>query len=290
MSAIFHLPEPLFVILYVAVTVALLGGARRAIRAWEARRFESTQLPTDPYDIAMLRGGALEALKVAVLALIDRGLVVYENDTLAAAPGKRVRLDNQVENIVLHSLRAPIHPDKLPSDSNIERVHEALASRLGIHGLVRSGRLMPGRLVWVGAAMFMPTLLAIGNLVEASPTEARSLGLVLFAWFVALLEGLRLLGLSSTGAGLAALDSLRHLMTGLRDHANLLRPGRNTNEIAMLAAVFGLGVIPSGLAPYATGIDSRMQRRDRRDSGTGSGCGGGGDGGGDGGGCGGCGG
>jgi uncharacterized protein (TIGR04222 family) len=290
MFAILHLPGPTFLVVFTLATIAALLLGYQACRWWETRQYNDRMLPTDPYEIAMLRGGAVEALKVAVLSLIDRGLVKHEKDMLTADQSKtRGEMRNPVERLVLGALRTPTSPAALSNAANIRVVHNALAPALRARNLLRNETIVTGRALILAAAAAFPAFLAIGKFIVAAQERRFNTGFLTILSILAVLGFWVLLGRERTGAGSAALESLRQLMGRLRDRTSQFRTGRNTNELAMLAAVFSLAAIPSGLAPYATGLDTRMRAPGGSDSSSGSGCGGGGDGGG-GGGCGGCGG
>lgn len=287
MSAILHLPGPTFLLVFAAVTAAALIAGYLACRWREARQYDDRKLPTDPYEIAMLRGGAIEALKVAVLSLIDRGLVKYDRDMLSANKSSaRTQLRSPVEQLVMRELDVRMSPADLCNAGNVSVVHNALAPKLRERNLIRNEMIVLGRAPIVAAAAALPAFLAIGKFIVAAQERRSNVGFLIVLSILAVVGFGALLAREHTGAGSAALKSLRQLMDRLRDRVGQFRPGRNTNELAMLAAVFGLATIPSGLAPYATGLNASMRPPSSSDSG--SGCGGGGDGGG--GGCGGCGG
>jgi uncharacterized membrane protein YgcG len=98
-----------------------------------------------------------------------------------------------------------------------------------------------------------------------------------------------------TAKGEALLDNLRMLFGNLKDRALSIRPSSSPNELALLAAVFGIGAIPASAFPYAKKLYPKAASSGSTfvsscgsscGSSSGSSCGGGGCGGG----CGGCGG
>ena len=95
-----------------------------------------------------------------------------------------------------------------------------------------------------------------------------------------------------TAKGEALLKHMRMLFGNLKDRASSLRPSSSPNELALLAAVFGIGAIPLSAFPYAQKLYPKAATSSASSCGSscgsssGSSCGGGGCGGG----CGGCGG
>ena len=67
---------------YVLLGIAVIWGLRAWIRHLETADAPPAQNMTDPYLIAHLRSGENEALRVATVALLDRGLLVAEGETL----------------------------------------------------------------------------------------------------------------------------------------------------------------------------------------------------------------
>ena len=78
----FALSGPEFLLFYAVFAVAVAVAGRIAVAF--LRPSTRGRLPTDPYLIAQFRGGASEALRTACVSLLDRGLLVAENDSLVA--------------------------------------------------------------------------------------------------------------------------------------------------------------------------------------------------------------
>src|SRR5437588_12837497 len=71
----------LFYLFLIALTPIALMILRRAAEAGDAPKMELA----DPYLIAYLRGGENETLRVAIVSLIDRGLLVANGTTITRA-------------------------------------------------------------------------------------------------------------------------------------------------------------------------------------------------------------
>src|SRR5260370_5058410 len=77
----FDLSGPSFLVFDICVSLIVIIALKLAID--EAERGAPRALPlSDPYQIAWLRGGTPEAARIAVLSLIDRGLLAVTGDNL----------------------------------------------------------------------------------------------------------------------------------------------------------------------------------------------------------------
>ena len=80
----FDLKGPEFLLFYVIVATGVLICAAVFRRMKESRRPPKVNL--EPYTIAFLRGGANETLRVALVSLVDRGLIVESSGSVRTAP------------------------------------------------------------------------------------------------------------------------------------------------------------------------------------------------------------
>lgn len=255
---------------------------------------------TDPYEIAFLRAGSNEALRVATLSLVDRGLLEVTDavDTkhepeLLAQRDARDKVRRPIEVAVLDHFGDRKPADSVFGTTKIDSAMDRYRERLESLGLLpteaeRQSRLMTKRIAWgalwlvAGARIFQ----AVGN--ERSNFFFLIILAASFSWVVA-----RVVDRPRTGAGDRALAELSALFAGLRAGVDRLSPGGATNEMALVAGVFGVGTLPDERFPFVRKLYKRATTARSSGSACGSGCGGGGggDGGGDGcgGGCGGCG-
>src|SRR5260370_39557672 len=95
----FDLSGPSFLVFYICVSLIVIIALKLAID--EAERGAPRALPlSDPYQIAWLRGGTPEAAPIAVLSLIDRGLLAVTGDNLVnlstAQPVARERIERAI--------------------------------------------------------------------------------------------------------------------------------------------------------------------------------------------------
>jgi uncharacterized protein (TIGR04222 family) len=255
---------------------------------------ESGSIPridySDPYLIAYLRGGEKEAARVAIVSLVDRGLLRLLDDRLEVTNAatavrrpierailSRAKLSKTVEGLFesasikadckeyqdkLQQLR--LLPDKAIEDARTNRLLVALVVLFGVAFIKIILATMRGRQnIWylvILAVVF--GYLAIKNY---NPTR--------------------------TVLGNTMLTDLRTLFASLKGRSAMIQSGGATAEVSLLLAIFGTSALPASRFPIIRLFEER--RRSTETSGgvggcgsscSSSSCGGGG------GGCGGCGG
>jgi len=283
----FDLPGPWFLLFYAVLCLLV-----NAVVSWLRRLGEPGNgpllRPEDPYLVSYLRGGALEALQVATMSLIDRGLLTVEgadeSRLVTAGPQAVELVQRPIEKLILHEFQQPGEAKHL---THLQaRGCEGYARTLEQAGLLpdrpaRSRRWLLG--VVAAGVLAGVALLKILIALSRGRTNIGFLLVlaVLFCWLSYRWATPRL-----TARGERFLEDLHTLFSGLKGRAAGLRPGGDTSELAWLAAVFGATAVPF---PFPS-----LFRQQPAESSTswgfggsscGSGCGGGG-----GGGCGGCGG
>lgn len=299
----FDLTGPQFLVFYSIFGFAVLAAVVFIQRQTESPDDYQKLDPSDPYLIAYLRGGKNEALRVATVALIDRGLLRVERtkggrgrDSIVVG-GERVAetVRRPIERALVSHFAVEHDPKSIFDAHHLEEAAQSYEARL------RDLRLLPdeamlsarrGRALAAAALLVAVGAVKIAVAVEQGRTNIAFLvGLMVLGVFLAF----RLTNHRRTPVGDAVLADLRTLFKGLRDRANVIRPGGETNELALLSGVYGLGVLGAEYA-YAHSLYPRPASSGNGGAGTscgslggnggGSSCGGGGDGGG----CGGCGG
>jgi uncharacterized protein (TIGR04222 family) len=259
-----------FLAFYVVVGAIAVGLEYLWIRALEAGPLPPLQL-TDPYQIAYLRGGAEEALKIVALSLIDRGLLKAGDGTLGAEENAHEWVRRRIEKAVLRLYRLPGEVTAMAADADCQEACRSYRETLDSHGLIAGAgvlwRRLPGFLL---AAML---LVFVGMLkINIALSEGRDN----LAFLIACMVGfgyatLHMFRRHQTRRGEAMLADLRAIFSRLRGRSETLRQGGATNEAALLAAVFGVSAVPRDLFPGLRGLYPK--RKKRSDSGCGSGSG-----------------
>src|SRR6476661_6771597 len=102
----FDLPGPAFLVFYAALGVCVAI----ALRNFRRRREEGRPVrieTSDPYLIAYLRGGKNEAVRVAAVSLVDRGLLKEEGTDRLVAASKNDTVRRPIEKAILRVYARP---------------------------------------------------------------------------------------------------------------------------------------------------------------------------------------
>jgi uncharacterized protein (TIGR04222 family) len=286
----FDLRGPQFLLFYAllaAATLIVLGVLRRR-RELALAGHTAPQLH-DPYAIAYLRGGKSELLRVAVVSLVDRGLLASAGDMVVTTQvGRETAARKSVERELLRFCEAPRQPAELFQSrvADVEtREYDSLLARQKLmpdDDIVRERRLLFG-----GAAGVLLLFSLAKIAIALGRGRSNILFLVLLTLFV-LWRAWRVAFPRLTSHGQQFIAQLQNLFESLKLRAPALRPGGANADLVLAAAVFGISVLPAGAFASTKKL---FQKADSSGSGCGSSCGSSGCGGGGcGSGCGGCGG
>jgi uncharacterized protein (TIGR04222 family) len=267
----------------------------------------------DPYLVAFLRGGAPEALRVATLSLMDRGLLAIRSS--GSSSPFFVEAENRLEIAsaqAIDSVRRPIEKQILEAfkepkriGTTLENLERCAASREYENKLEQTGlwhtqesrdafqfRQKIAVYILLGVAV-LKIFIAIAR------GHSNILFLIILAG-VAVYCAARIGNPIRTARGDKFLQDVKTLFANLQLRASTLRPGGSTADLAWLASAYGLAAVPTGVFPHASALKPPPRAQDFASGGSSSdgswfsscgssSCGGGCGGGSCGGGCGGCG-
>ena len=283
------LPGPQFLALYALVGVAVLYIMWMAQASGEAGPPPRIDL-SDPYRLACLRGGVAEAVRVAVVSLIDRGLLVHEGNTVGAVPRLR-EPTSPFEQAIVRACARPHPITQLVGDATVAAAAARYEAELAQMALLPDDATRAARRRRLAIAVAILIALSAAKIVVALSRGRTNVGFLVLLTIVFVVVATRITRAVRTARGNALLADVRRLFQRLRDRAGELRPGQATADLALAAAVFGVAVLPGDRFDYVQRLfpKARSSTSSACGSSCGSSCGGGG-GGGCGGGCGGCGG
>jgi uncharacterized protein (TIGR04222 family) len=246
---------------------------------------------TDPYEIGYLRLGVQGALQVAVVSLMDRGLVGIKDDRLILESNASTdQGTNRLENRVLVAAETRESAGQLVHNLNIASTcKDSIEPELVTSGLLPSLRQRYLRQFLCLGALVLVLGMAISKLVVATARGRSNIGFLVIEAIVFIVVLVKTTRRRRTRKGNEALKSLTGLFGHLKSRADGLKMTFEGPELIMLAAVFGTPLVPSEAERFVQNIASPQNNAGGCGSG---GCGGGGScggGGGCGGGCGGCG-
>jgi uncharacterized protein (TIGR04222 family) len=283
----FDLSGPHFLIFYIGIAVIVLAAVKAAIDMGESGAPPALPLG-DPYQIAWLRGGTPEAARIAVLSLVDRSLLVVDDENLVIPNPVRSFVLKPIESAILACCAAQsgTAATAVLNDPAVEQACASYQAQLEQMQLTPDAALQERRYYWLAFGAVILIVVALVKIGIAISRGRSNIILLVILTVIALWAAWRLARRRRTSLGNRMLKDLRRLFRALRQRATSIRPGAMTSDAMLLAAVFGLSALPStGFADLL-----RVYKKSARSGGggcgssCGSGCGGGG------GGCGGCGG
>lgn len=286
------LSGPDFLIFYVALcAVMIVGGVivRRKIESAPTPRLDLS----DPLLIAYLRGGEAEAMRVATVSLVDRGLLTCSGTRLKTATHARAEsVRRPIEKELLRKFASGDEAASMFDDSKLKSMCEEYEQTLKRVGLLPDDYITRVRMVIFGFVALTLGGIGFAKLIVALERGRTNVCFLVVLIIVAIVIASRQLFPRLTESGQAMLEGVRNLYAELKDRANFLQAGGATIEPMMLAAVFGVGALAgSGFAYTKTLFPRAKQASGSSSCGSscGSACGSSCGGGGCGGGCGGCG-
>jgi uncharacterized protein (TIGR04222 family) len=265
---------PAFLAFYAAVGGAVVTALVVFQRLHETAAIRPNTFLTDPYLVAYLRGGEMEAMRVALVTLYDRGLLEADDtwfsltsqaaDARAGAPLEQALLDHFADGpgIIAGALEQPAVRGEL------QRLEAALVEQ----GLLPSSdqHLARGlRLFAAAAVLFTVTCLQLVNRDSRSGIGFLILLTLAFTALAAFLSFRR-----RTAAGNRALGDLRELLHGGRQPVT--GSGSGAHVPALVMAAYGLAMLPGAEYAFLGNAQAPVPkpRPDRDGRGECGGCGG----------------
>lgn len=289
----FNLPGPEFLLFYVVLAFTVIGVVALFRHSGEPEASLQPSL-TDPYEIAYLRGGANEVLRLATVGLIDRKLLDVKGEEVKIADSKMADLvRHPVERAVLDVFRSSKKAASMFSNSSLTATCERYRKSLNDSGLIPNSEMRARALRRVFVAWAVLWLVAGLKIVIAVERGRKNVDFLIVIAIASSIIAVMVNHVKRTRRGDAFLEHMRSLMSSLKSRSHEFRPQKDTSELMLLGAVFGLASLPSGAFPYTKQLYPKADSSSSSSCGSscgsssdgGSSCGGGGCGGG----CGGCG-
>ncbi len=240
-----------FLFFYILLGVAVLYAMRAFIRGREAAHSGPAPTMNDPYLIAYLRAGENETLRVATVALLDRGLLRQSGEEIKSKNAQAISLvQRPLEKAVLQKFQSPAGAYKLFKDPAAKQACNAYAKVLKSYGLIADGGVYATR-----AGPALAALAVLLGVAGAKINIALSEGRHNIGFLIALAVILSLFVLywwlkRLTVPGEQAIADLQQLFARLKQRSRTLKSGGQTNEVAMLAGVFGLAALSASDFPF----------------------------------------
>jgi uncharacterized protein (TIGR04222 family) len=252
----FELRGPEFLLIYFCFSLAVIVAIVLLRRHAESGGSPRIDLG-DPYLIAYLRGGEDEALRVAVVSLIDRGMLVKDGNLIRRADHVTADMAARpIERAVLEIFITADNGASILKDKNLKLVFQPYRDALERAGLLPDGATRAARLkrLLVGLA----ALGIVGVIkIQIGLSLERPVGFLVVMMIVAIVIATALAFPRLTARGKAALQDITNLYSGLRTQINSFSPGGASAELAMYAAVFGVAALAATPFAYAEDLFRR---------------------------------
>lgn len=220
------------------------------------RRSETADAPpaptmTDPYLIAYLRAGENEALRVATVSLLDRGLLKADGDKLKARGGAAMEtVRRPIERAILKYFAKQGDAHEIFKDVAARQACDEYAKALRQQGLIADAGVYARRALPVLAAAGVMIAIAWTKVNIAFSQGRHNVGFLIALAIASAIAALLIWKRRRTGLGEAMMVDLRDLFSRLKGRAKTLRAGGATNEAALLMAVFGISALPASGFPF----------------------------------------
>jgi len=288
---------PQFLLFYVALAVAANLWLRWHYYAREREaRTGALSLTNDPYQIALLRGGHEEAIRVATITLLNRGLLTEEDGRLHAPRADAAELvRHPLDRALLETFRVPAPGDQALAARAPRAACHAYEKELEKQHLLAGKKTRAARFTPLMIALAFTLGVAILRIVHALAKGRTNIGFLIVLAIICAAALIFAYRKRLTALGADTLRGLERLYAGAKRRLKQSVSGGDSFDASLVAAVFGLSALPLDQFPYLVRVfpPPKPSGGSGSDSGTscsscsscGSSCGGG-----CGGGCGGCGG
>lgn len=225
----FDLPGPQFLAFYAALAVAAFILYRLALRRVESG--EPPPLPlSDPYQMAYLRGGTAEAVRIAVLSLVDRDLLEIDGDKMVTRGSPSVEGLPPIEAAILARCSSPATAQDVFTGFAVAAATAPYEARLGALHLLPDRAMRARRWRWLGIAAAVLLVIAIVKIEVALGRGRSNVAFLLMLMVLAPLALLPAAQRRRTALGDAVLKDLHSLFGGLRQRVAPAREGGLTSD------------------------------------------------------------
>jgi uncharacterized protein (TIGR04222 family) len=241
----------LFYIFFSVAVIALLVIVRRALESGPAPRVDLA----DPYLIAYLRGGKDEAIRIATIALVDRGLLEAKGTRLKRVKGKSPMLVRRLlEQLILEKFGNEAEAEAVFTDAAVTGAAEQYGDELQATQLLPDQATKERRRFLLFVAVLALAVIAWSKVYLALMRGRTNVAFLIILSVIAIIIAITVSRPRLTARGSALMKDLRKLYEDLRMRASLVSPGGATIEAAMIAAVFGAAALPIGAFAFTREI------------------------------------
>jgi len=238
---------PQFLVFYLVLSILLHILVRVYIKLQENGPVPKIEM-NDPYQIAYLRGGSNEAIRIATISLIDRGLLKVNERlstvTLETADKNDWQIvQRRLEKALLHFFAVPQKAFEAFKSSTCLAACDEYKQNLGRQKLVCDADVIKHRLPIILLAGALLASIAALKVYIALERGRHNIGLLIVLAIGSLIMLSPALKKHRTATGDLLVKDLKKLFEPLYLRRAFLKPGGQTNEAALLAAVFGVSAL-----------------------------------------------
>ena len=285
------------------------------LRAWgEDDGLDETglakKIAQDPYQIAFLRGGRFESLRVSVISLIERGLLKIDGEHLCCDDKEAVeKVRRPLDKAVLTKIGYKGRASELTTDEVALAEADTIGQPLKEMKLLPDDALLARRRTIMVLGILFLIAIAVVKIVVAFSRGHTNVIFLIFMTLIACVIVMAVMRRYRTTKGERIYKSLQQYYDSLKKRRDAIQIDHQKGEMTFLLAVFGVALLPTAIQELVKPLHLTPGPGERGGSfwggscggssscggasgcgGGGGGCGGGGCGGGGcGGGCGGCG-
>ena len=239
----FDLRGPEFLLFYVALGAAVLLVTFLLRHAGEPADPPKVNL-SDPYQIAFLRGGKNEALRVATVSLIDRGVLLADGTKITASESAFGKAASPLEQTVVRHFNPSAEVTTLFKMKDADPQMNQYENELTRLGLLPDEEQKDARLMRMAVAVAALLIPALVKLYVAVTTGHFNVGFLIFLAIFFTVVVVLMSRPRRTRAGDRMVKDLRTLFESLKQRGAEVRSGASPTEFALMAAVFGMSTVP----------------------------------------------
>lgn len=257
----FDLPGPEFLLFYLCLI--LVVGVLLFLLQWRAESGSgrhvaalARDVAVDPYQTAFLRAGRREVVRLAIISLLERGLLKAKGTQLSVGRPDAAELARRpLDKAILLLCANPYPARTLFADNIIQGEADHIGESLQQKGLLPDAGVLRARL--------LRTLLAIGLLTGVAAIKfgvaiSRGRHNVLFLWLLAAAAVWlvrRVVRRPRTALGDRVLRYLPRLFGGLPSRHTLVWAAEASGRLTFMVAAFGLVALPEAMAKLIQPLD-----------------------------------
>lgn len=283
---ILALSGPSFLLFYFGLMVVVCFVTQQLVNRAETIKFKPRTKLSDPYAIGYLQSGPAGVIRVAVISLYDRGILVNKGTSLKVNTSKKnPTLGHPVEKRLVLLIASGVGMDSILTDPELRRLCDQYQNGLARSNLMANDQIKAERLFYVVTALAVMLGFAGAKIVRALMRGHTNIMYLNILAIISVVLLLKMYNKTKTAVGERMLADLKSLFRGLYDRRNSIMPGSSTNELAFIAAVYGVAELPAARFRFIKTLFPKAGSTGSCGTSCGSGCGSS-----CGGGCGGCGG